>query len=330
MGITTMLMLLPLAQQPQGADGAFVWPPAAGKPLRYTARLRKERELSVELARAERDAREALGLPRPARSLRQSVAVEMDVELRPEDEHLVAVYTTRLAEPPKLRLRLLPGAPGEGEALPEPLGNAAVDAAWGHADEEREHALEIERAALERSFEQRFARDPRGGVRRADFTALYGDHLLPVLWEQPLPCWIGHMADVLELNGAAAVEGKTLLRDGSGSFPLGFRETRVELDFVEVSGDSFTVRYKMKVRQLVGCTRDLQGDLQQPFDWVFDIEGEADYVLADQSFVRIRETVTAWPENPGEELLARLRDEAFAGTIEIERVTGSGKDRRRR
>jgi hypothetical protein len=319
MGLMTACLVLSFAQAPEPqTDPRFVWPPVRGEVQRYQARLQKTRALPDELAAAERQARKAAGLQVPSRPVQQSVALAMDIELQPGDEVTVR-YTIRLGATAGLRLELQPDARREGEEPPPPLGNGFVDAVWGLAEDRKEVRLEVSRAAVERTLEQRFRRERDGLAQRSDFGPLYGDHLLPVLWDHPLPAWIGHMAAALELGGEPAVEGKSLIRDATGSFPLGHRETRVELAFTKVSGDACTIRYRMRVRQVVGKTRDLKRNAA-PFDWIFEIRGEADYSAGAQAFERVRETVTARPEKLGEERLARLRDEGFEGSIEIDRV----------
>ncbi|MBM4059932.1 MAG: hypothetical protein FJ265_02400 [Planctomycetes bacterium] len=326
MSLVTTMLCLPLLQQPPPAP-TFVWPPQQQTVQNYRARLAKARTLSKELATAERKAREAAGLPTPSRPPPQQVSLEIDVELQPGADAVVARYATRLQGRPQLRLRLRPDPPPPGEAAP-PLGNDSLLLVWGHADRPGQTDLELPEAALQRRFEQRFLRQDRG-VARGDFAALYGDHLLPLLWEQPLPCWVGHMADVVELHGQPAVAGKSLIRDGSGSHPLGHRETRVELQMPEASADAFTIRYTMQVRQTVDHSRDLRRRVES-YDWVFAIDGEARYAASQQAFVRIREQVRAWPERHGEALLRQLADQAFTGSIDVERVREEPKPEPRR
>jgi hypothetical protein len=321
--VPTLLLVIPFAQAPAPAapPDTLVWPPVHATPQLYTVRLHKARELDGELAAAEKAARKELGLPVPAQPPRQSVAVTMDVEVRGGGDEVQVRYTTRLGETRGLRLQLRPA--DAAAPTPPPLGNEHVDAVWGLADAARQPDLVVSRAALERTFEQRFRRQG-AGVAAADFGALYGDHLLPVLWDQPLPCWIGHMAAVLDLGREAAIDGKTLIRDGSGQFPLGHRETRVELAFTKVAGRTFTIRYELKVQQTVHHSRDLRRRAPASA-WTLEIEGEADYSAAEQGFERITERVRARPGPLDQQRAARLRDEAFAGTIEVARVRAPAK-----
>jgi hypothetical protein len=322
---------VPGAQDPAASAPAerFVWPPANAVVQHYEVRLHKARAPDDGLLAAERAARKELGLPVPAQPPRQSITLAMDLELRTTADEVLVRYATRLLELKGLRLQLAPAASAGGTALPPPLGNQHVDAVWGLADAPRASDLALPRAAVERTFEQRFRR-AQGGVAAADFGAHYGDHLLPVLWDQPLPCWIGHMAAVVELGGEAAFDGKTLIRDGSGAFPLGHRQTRVELAFTKVAGRAFTIRYELQVRQTVHKSRDLAQNLTPASEWLFDVEGEAEYSAADQGFVRIRERVRARPEKLEQQRTARLRDEAFTGTIELARVNPPAPGRKPR
>lgn len=331
MALLPLLALLPFGQDPEAAAAPkFVWPPAGSAtaegtsaPQRYTARLRKERRLSPELADAERKARAASSLPPPPRSLRQSVEIEIGIEVRAGVEDVTASYAVRVPKAPELRLQLLSAkaaTPADAAAPRNLFANAHQAAVWGHPDQKNAPLLAVPSGALECTFEQRFARDDAGGVDRADLSAHVGDHLLPVLWDELLPCWLPHAVDVVELAGQAAIEGKKLIRDGSGSFPLGHRDTRVELEFVRATADGFSFRYRATVRQQVARSRDLQRAAETPFTWVVEVEGEADYSATDQAFDRIRETVRAAPGDPDEALAARLRDESYAGTIAIERI----------
>lgn len=309
------LAALSVPQDPAPQDGPrFVWPPVRDQPLRYRVELRKTREPDGELAAAVRAARAALDLP-AARPQRQSVALQVDVALQAGAEAVEATYTTALTGRPTLRWRLLAPA---ADRTPGPFGNDRLEV-WGEPDQRGEAAPAVHRDDLERTFAQRFVRDERGGTRPAPVQEQFGDHLLPLLWDQPLPCWIDRMAGVVGLAGEAAIEGKTLIRESSGSFPLGHRETRVELAFTKVAGDAFTFTYAMTVRQQVTKTRDLRENLAAPWWWHFAIAGEAEYSVAEQAFARIREQVTGRPLEMSEEQLARLRDEAFTGTVAVER-----------
>ncbi len=320
--IAAACAVLPLLQSPQETYDTFVWPPTAATKLHYRCKLQKSRVLSAELQQAERAERKALGLPTPARPPRQAVTLEMDLTLEPQEQQVQAGYTTRLGRPADLRWKLQT-APTDGAPPPQPLRNDRRHEVWGLADDGRAPVLEVPRSALEQTFTVQYPRQARG-VGRADLGPHFGDHLLPVLWEQPLPCWLSHGLDVVELHGQAAIEGKSLIRDGSGSFPLGHRETRVKLQFTKAAAGSFAFTYTMQVRQRVSG--------QRPFEWVFDVEGEAEYAVPQQAFTRIRETVQARPDKLAEGHAARILDEAFHGSIEIDPVTPPvpGKPRRGR
>lgn len=321
------VLLLALAQDPaptQTAPDQLVWPPLLAAPQQYAIRLQKTRQPDRELAAAEKAARKELGLFQPAQPLRQSVTLAIDLELRGGDQEVQVRYTTRLIEAKGLRLQLRDAVPGAS-----PIGNEHVDAIWGLADTSWEPDFTAPRSALERTFEQPFRRI-RGGVATVDFRPHFGDHLLPVLWDGPLPCWIGPMIAVVGLDQEAAIEGKTLIRDGSGNFPLGHRDTRVEVVFVKVAGRSCTLRYQLTVRQQMHKTRDLQQPRRPVVQWVFEVAGEAEYSAADQGFERIREQVRARPADLDGAATARLRDEAFEGSIEVVRVRKPAKEKPRR
>lgn len=319
----TAALLTP--QDPAVTGPKFAWPPVREQLLQYTVELDKQRSLSAELEQAVADAREEVGLSR-ARSPRQSVRVQIDVALRGGADAVEVSYVTRVLGKPKLRWKLEKAA--ADAALPA-LGNDRTDV-WGPPDDKKTAPARVPRNAVERAFDRRFERGRKGAATPTAIGDLYGDHLLPVVWDQPLPCWIGQMANVIELAGEAAIEGKTLIREASGKFPLGHRETRVELAFTKVSGDSFTFTYEMTVRQLVAKTRDLREKVAKPWEWHFAISGEATYDAGEQAFERVREKVAAHPTGMAPETLARLRDEAFTGTIEVTRKRETKPGRRRR
>ncbi len=83
---------------------------------------------------------------------------------------------------------------------------------------------------------------------------------------------------------------------------------------------------------MVAKTRDLKHKLHKPWEWHLAIDGEATYRVDEQAFERVRETIAGVPRGMDTEQLARIRDQAFTGTIEVSRTRDakSGKPRRQR
>ena len=325
-----MLALLPSVQggvdPATGAVGTINWPPKGAKKLVYEATLTKERKLPKELAATVRAARKEAGLFAPKRVRRQRVEMTMRIVLDCRKKFVESTCQTRLKKqslllkvekPRKKRGRTPKGKPAEAASNDVPMLGNDRRFVWGSPDKRGGKPIVVPLAALERSFSQRFDRKGKRGVETADQRRHFGDHLLPVLWNHPLPCWVGEVTDGVDLSGQAIISGKSLMREATRSLPLGYREADIEVRFHDASTSAFTLGYKLKVVQHVSQERDgkpLQG---KSFRWQFDIEGKARYSVTRQIFLSIEEKVTAVPVDMPAAKMAQLRDEAFVGTIQI-------------
>jgi hypothetical protein len=337
-----ILLLVPLLQQPgsgpaPGEVGKFRWPPVAAKTIYYEATLTKERKLSTAVAKAEKAARKAAKLYVPSRSPKQRVEISMGIELTVDARDIKATYTTKLRKqslrmnvlrPKTIRTGIKNASTGVAPAVPF-LGNDRISSVWGLPPEKGHRGVDVPLGALDRRFTQKFKRASRKGVIPEDLRAHYGDHLLPVVWTFPLPCWIGSMVATLDLSGEAVIGGKQLLRDATQYVKLGHRETRAEGMWTKASSSGFTLKYKIDVEQMVAQQRDGKPLEAETTRWLFHIEGLATYSFREQAWDSIVETVTGKPKNLSAEKLRALHDEVFLGTIKIRRVEGPGKGKRK-
>ncbi|MCB9881938.1 MAG: hypothetical protein H6834_09120 [Planctomycetes bacterium] len=328
------LCLLLVLQEPgpaPGEVGKLRWPPSGGEPLHYRIVTEKVRSLPSDVAKREQSARKTADLPVDRKVAKQKARVQVDLALACDGQQVRASYATRLLDH-DLRMKVV--KPTDETAKVEALGNGAIAAVWGHPSVTKEKPLDVESTRVERQWNTTFQRRSEREVRHADLSRSFGDHLLPVLWDYPLPCWAEQLVAVLDLRGEAIIEGKSLIRDRTDSLPLGNRNTRVELFFTKATSESFSMKYSMQVEQLLARERDLSkvSDRGEVW-WRFEIEGTATYTFADAALDEVRETVRGFLKEPREDLLTNLRDEYFEGKIRVDRVkpeATSGSKRRGR
>ncbi len=160
----------------------------------------------------------------------------------------------------------------------------------------------------------------RQNAELGDLNKKFGDHLIPVLWTYPLPCWIGTLVSTMDLGGEAVINGKRLIRDTTQHLAFGYRNTRVEGLWTNASSAGFTLTYKLKIEQFVSRARDGGPLRDETTKWLFDVEGLATYSFRDQAWETITEKVHARPKELPDDRLCTLYDEVFAGTIKIRRV----------
>ena len=351
MGLTYLLLLVPLLQQPgprggpaPGEVGKFRWPPAASKTLHYKATFTKERKLPKDIQKAEKAARKAAKLYAPSRSPKQRIELSMDIQLQVDGDKIVGTYKTKLGKQ-SLRMQVhrpkkSPGtvknaSTAETSAVAY-LGNNRISWVWGLPSAKGETGMDVPIAAIERRFGKTFTRAARKGTKPEDLRTQFGDHLIPVIWTYPLPCWIGALVSTMDLGGEAVIGGKRIIRDGTQNVKLGYRNTRVDGLWTKASASSFTLKYKLDIEQFVSQERDGRSIEKKGSKWMFHVEGLATYSFPEQAWDSIVETVTARPKDLPAAKLRALHDEVFSGTIKIQRVPAprakgnKGKKRRRR
>lgn len=347
MTLTHLLLLIPLVQQPgsgpaPGEVGKFVWPPVATKTLLYEATFSKQRKLPKDVRDAEKAARKAAGLYYPRRPPKQKIEMGMKIKLEVSGDKVKGSYATKLTRQ-SLRLKVRkPNRSGKkpGGAAPESfaavpfLSNSRISWVWGLPSGKGEEPMEVPLAALERRFDHTFHKAPKKGSIPGDLSGQFGDHILPVLWIYPLPCWIGDLVHTLDLGGEAVIEGKRLMAEGTQQLSLGYRKTEVDLFWTQASSSGFSVTYKIKVDQFMSQRRDGRGLDGKTANWLFKIDGKARYSFTDQSWDSIEEEVEARPKTLEDATMRGLHDQVFSGVIKIQRVkpdgTGKKKKRRRR
>lgn len=342
MTLTHLLLLIPLAQQPgsgpaPGEVGKFGWPPAAVKSLRYTATFTKERLLPKDVRKAEKAARKAARLYYPSRPPRQKIEMGMSIQLDVSPDKVKGIYATSLGKQ-SLRMKVVKPKRSSGKissktnaAVPF-LSNTRISWVWGLPSSKGEDPVSVPLAALERRFDHTFQKAPRKGTVPGDLRGQFGDHLLPVLWIYPLPCWIGDLVHTLDLGGEAVIEGKSLMAEGTQQLKLGYRNTEVESLWTQASSSSFDLTYKIKVEQLISEQRDGRPLSGETGIWTFQIEGKSKYSFADQAWDQIEEKVIARPKDLSDATMRSLHDEVFSGTIKIQRIktTDSSKKKKKR
>ena len=209
------------------------WPPTTGPTLHYQARFTKERTPDTALQEAVRKARKARNLPTHRRPPRQKVEVAMEIGLTPTPTGPEGTYRYDL-ERQSLRLRWI-GNKKKGEVeTPPALGNHLVGRLWGEASVRGEKPLALVKAGMAGTVQGHFRRSRPAGTLPAALSRRLGDHLLPLLWTRPLPCWTGEVVALLALDRETPVAEKTLIRDGTDFIPLGNRSLRVEFRFDRV------------------------------------------------------------------------------------------------
>ncbi|MHC4513252.1 MAG: hypothetical protein ACYTGW_09760 [Planctomycetota bacterium] len=344
MALTHLLLVLPLLQQPGSGDdpapgevGKFRWPPTVQRTLQYKATLTKERKLPPDLLRAEKAARKEARLYAPRRPPRQRVEMSMDIQLKVNKDTVDATYTTSL-DKQSLRLEVLKPkktrARPKDAAAPPPkdvpfLGNDKIPAVWGPPASKADKKLQVPLAALARQFHHMFRKAGQKGTAPEDLRIRFGDHLLPVVWTYPLPCWIGDLVSTMDLGGEAVIGGKRLIRDGSQFMKLGCRNVRVDAIWTQASAANFTLNYKLSVEQFISETRDGKPIQGRTTMWLFDIDGVGKYSFQDQAWDSIVENVRGRLKEIPDAKMKALHDEIFVGTIKIHRVgTAGGKKRR--
>jgi len=298
-------LLEPPPQQPPHPPKRIQWPPAAGAAQDYRARLAKERRLSPETLAAIQEA----GLPRPPRAPRQRAETSFSILLEAAPAGLTGRYRSTFAHQ-GLRLQLVktPGTEPVG-----PLGNDLAARVWGPAA--KEPPLRLPQGCVERSFEASFPAGRPAGPSPGPLERHFGDHLLPVLWTAPLPCWVLELFRVLEIEDEDPVPGKSLIRDRTDLTPQGSRSTRAELWFKEAPEGCCLMDYALRVE--LPTPRAGPGAKGPPGLWLIEVRGSALFGLRERAFVRVDESVTGRLKEPTPARLAALLDEEFAGTIEI-------------
>ncbi len=343
MTLTHLLLLIPLAQQPgsgpaPGEVGKFRWPPEAVKTLHYTATFTKERLLPKDVRSAEKAARKAARLYYPSRPPKQKITMGMSIQLDVSPDKVKGIYATSLGKQ-SLRMRVIKpkrSSGKTGKALTQAnaavpfLSNSRIPWVWGLPSSKGEDPVSVPLAALERRFDHTFQKSPRKGTVPGDLRGQFGDHLLPVLWIYPLPCWIDDLVHTLDLGGEAVIEGKSLMAEGTQQLKLGYRNTEVESMWTQASSTSFDLTYKIKVEQLVSEQRDGRPLSGETGIWTFQIEGKSKYSFVDQAWDQIEEKVVARPKKLNDATMRSLHDEVFSGTIKIQRIMPAASSKKKK
>ena len=249
MTVTLLLALLPLVQNPGSAGGPapgevgkFRWPPTVEQTLEYKAKFTKVRRLPADLLRAEKAARRAARLYVPSRPVQQRVEMSMDIELAVGGQTVEASYATTLG---KQSLRLIVHRPERRRGEPVAaavtpaktvpfLGNDRIRRVWGVPSARGESKLEVPLAALERRFQQTFHTAGAKGTAPEDLRRKFGDHLLPVVWIHPLPCWLSDLVHTMELGGPGN-SGAMRLEIGVRPEFVSFAEDGIPVEIVRLS-----------------------------------------------------------------------------------------------
>lgn len=320
--VSTLLQI-----QGDGVAGRIYWPPERAGSVFYEASFKKQRIVSKVTEAAFKKACKAAKLRRSGREPKQFVEVGMQIELL-FGSRLKGKYKTTLGKNKLLTKFHRPKV--KAKAVP-PLDNSTIEAVWGRPSEKnRRKSVRRSASSIERSFSLEFQRKRAGGL--ASTLKEFGDHLLPVIWDHPLPCWASLMVDVMELNREGVVKGKSLIRDRTDHHALGSRSVRVELWFDEVDGKRVTLKYSMIIKLIVSKTRDCKAALKKGWVWRLEVKGRAAYSLADQAFIEIREAVTGRLHEPSKsgDKIFDLRDEEFKGSILIKRVPPPGEKKKKK
>lgn len=303
--------------QDSGVVGKFAWPPTSGPPAVYRVKLSKRRDVDAKLSKAEREARRDAGLHSPRRAPKQSVALTIDARIEQGDGRLDCSYGVRL-DKQSLRVEIADAKSDEKTATPEPAAFAGV---WGTPASPRAKPLLVPRSAFEREFAHAFPRAGPAPPRLGPIPGGVDAHLLPVLWETPLPCWVGHVVSIVDLTGVPVVDGKSMIQERTDFTALGSRTSRAEVKFSKASTSGFKLHYELRVDQRVDRTPDAKRPEPVPFLWRFDVEGTATYSFERQSFDKVLEQVTGRVVDPTPEKLCALSHEPFTGEIKVERIT---------
>lgn len=344
MTLTHLLLLLPIvqAQGPgpaPGEVGKFAWPPDSPKTLHYQATFTKERKLPKDVRDAEKAARKAARLYYPRRPPKQKIEMGMTIQLAVAQDKVKAKYATTLGKQ-SLRLKVrkpkrssskTKDAARESFAAVPFLSNSRISWVWGLPSSKSDEPMEVPLAALERRFEHTFNKAPGKGSMPGDLSGQFGDHLLPVLWVYPLPCWIGDLVHTLDLGGEPVIEGKSLIAEATQQLKVGYRKTHVEAVWTEASSVGFTLAYKIRVEQTVSRQRDGRAVDGKPTAWIFNIVGKGKYSFAVHAWDLIEEKVEARPKKLVDATMRALYDQVFSGVIKIQRVKPAdpGKKKRR-
>ena len=311
-----LLSLFPLLLSGPAAGQVFRWPPRGPASLYYEASFLKTRAPTKETQKALRRVWKRTFHRLPPKVKKQQVSLDLSIRLECRPREVQGFYkVSRVKQSLRLKLR----KPRKGEKAPL-LGNDWVDRLWGPPSKKGEKPLSLPRTSLERTFRAVFPRETGGAVPARDMGRLFGDHLLPVLWKYPLPCWAEAAVRLMELDKETAVEDKSLLRDCTEHLDMGDCQTRVEIWYRNVGKTRFTLEYTLKCEVLVAMTRDLEKPLEEGYKWRFLVKGKAVYSAADRAFEKIDETVRATLPGPPEKMLLPLRDQEFTGRIQIRRV----------
>lgn len=347
MTLTHLFLLLPIVQSQgsgpaPGEVGKFAWPPPSSRTLQYKATFTKERKLPKDVRDAEKAARKAARLYYPRRLPKQKVEMGMTIQLEVGADKIKAKYATTLdkqtlrlkVQKPKRASGKTKDATRESYAAVPFLSNSRISWVWGLPSSKDDEPMEVPLAALERRFEHTFKKAPRKGSVPGDLSGQFGDHLLPVLWVYPLPCWVGDLVHTLDLGGEPVIEGKSLIAESSQQLKAGYRKTHVKALWTETSSAGFTITYKIRVEQVLSQQRDGRGLDGKGTAWVFDIEGKGKYSFADHAWDLIEEKVQARPTKLVDAVLQALYDQVFSGVIKIQRIKSANpnkkKNKRRR
>ena len=323
---TLLPALFPLLFAGASPGQGFRWPPRGPADLYYEASFTKTRAPAKETVKALREAWKKTFRRPPPRVRKQEVSLAMAILLQCAPQEIQGHYTTSLK---KQSLRMKVRKPKKGEQAPL-LGNDWIPRLWGAPSKKGEKNLSIPRPSLERSFRAVFPREVGGAVPPRDMGKLFGDHLIPVLWKYPLPCWAEVVARTMELEKERAVEGKSLLRDCTEHLDLGDCNTRAEVWFRKVGKTRFTLEYSLKCEILMARTRDLAKPLEESYRWRFLVKGKAVYSRTSAAFESVEETVRGVLPDPPEKMLLHLRDQEFTGRIQIRRVPPPDKKKKKK
>ncbi len=289
-----------------------VWPPFHSDPLNYLVKTRKVVKLSKETLRALKKLYREKKLKRPPGKLKQYVENQVFVSLRGGKNEIIAEYETRTL---KHSLRMKIDKSKKTKEPSSPLGSERAGEVWGYSREGRKLKAKVPLDSLSRKFRVVFTRNGPYAAPRL-LNGFYGDHLLPVMWNYPLPCWVEAVVPAMELDKEAPIPGKSLIRDASLPMPLGDRHMRIEVRYNESSGGVFAFTYKLELKQMISWTRDREKILKKGYLWLFEIQGKASYSTSKQAFTEVKEKIRARLKDPPEWKLMEIHDEEFEGSIE--------------
>ncbi len=318
--------LFPLLSGASATSQPLRWPPKGPAVLYYRASFLKTRAPTKETQEALRRIWKKTFHRLPPKVKKQQISLAISIRLACRPREVQGFYKTTLVKQ-SLRLKLRKLKKGEKAPLP---GNDWVDRLWGPPSRRGEKPASLPRESLERTFRAVFPREAGGAVPARDMGPLFGDHLLPVLWKYPLPCWAEAAVRLMELDKEIPVEGKSLLRDCTEHLDMGDCRTRVEIWYRNVAKTRFTLEYTLKCEILAAKTRDLKKPLEEGYKWRFLVQGKAIYSASDKAFEKIDETVRATLPDPPEKMLLHLRDQEFTGRIQIRRVPPPKEKKKKR